>query len=219
MSTNPTTPNLPDYVAFLTGVVGIPNAFLPTLLGTATDGSTAFLIDASEDWNPDQWAGFMVTDMTQGLTAVVDSNSAQSLTFVDELARPVVGGDMYLISPDVVPTSFAIAMEIVNGTIAQASARMYVLAVYNLAADRLINYALDVEHQTYFTDLRKMLRLNDPIIGVPAAANDGGTSVAILNPEQMKTFTLQDLETLRTPYGRQYIGIAQKYGPSIWGIS
>ena len=219
MAATPTTPNLTDYVSFLSGVVGIPIEFLPTLLGTATDGTTAYLVDSTQNWNPDQWDGYTVTDLTQGLSTDVATSSTDTLSFVDSLSAPVIAGDEYLITPQVVPMSLSIALEIVNPALACASAMMYGLAVYNLATDRLINYAVDQPGQTWFIDKRKEFRLADARVGVVASASNGETSMSYLNPEQMKLFTLQDLETLKTEWGRRYMGIAQKYGLSIWGIS
>lgn len=122
-------------------------------------------------------------------------------------------------SDPMIATTLKIALEIVNAILNMGSATLYTLAVYNLGADRLINFANDIDGQSYFKDLRKELRILDVRVGVPSAANDAGTAVSILNPEQLKTLTLADLQTLKTPYGRQYMGIAQDFGPTIWGLS
>lgn len=120
----------------------------------------------------------------------------------------------------IIPVSLAIACETVNPALLVVPT-LYTLAVYNLAADRLINYAPDQPTQTYFKDLRgpKQLNLNSVSVGVPSATADQGTSAGILNPEFMKTMTLLDLGTLRTNPGRAYMEIALQYGSSIWGAS
>jgi hypothetical protein len=123
------------------------------------------------------------------------------------------------VAPEVVFTSFWVSLAIVNPVIGVGSGRLYVLAVYNLAADRLINYARDQPNQTYFEDKRDNLKIYLPRVGVPSSANDNGTAVGILNPEFMKTMTLRDLQTLKTPWGRAYMEIALDYGPNIWGVS
>ena len=64
----------------------------------------------------------------------------------------------------------------------------------------------------------KDLKLDKPSVGVVAASSDESTSTNLLNPEQMKYFTLRDLQMLKTPYGREYLGIAQSVGP-IWGVT
>jgi hypothetical protein len=118
----------------------------------------------------------------------------------------------------IIATSLQIAQDIVNCKIAAGSADLYVLAVYNLAADRLINFAPDVADQSYFKDLRKDLGLSSVSVGVPSQASDNGTAVGILNPEQMKLLTLANLQMLKTPQGRQYLGIAQSVG-TLFGVS
>lgn len=217
------TPNISDYIAFLSGVAGIPPADIaqvfPMPSGTATGGDIGSLIDGTQNWKPDQWAsGFSVIDETLGQMVEIDSNDPATLFFVTQLTDPVQLGDSYQIIPDIVLTTLDIAREMVNETL-QVSPNIYTLAVYNLATDRLINYANDVPGQTFFQDLRKQFRLTDVSVGVPSQASDQGTAVGILNPEQLKLLTIQDLQTMKTPYGRVYMGFAQAYGQTIWGLS
>jgi len=96
---------------------------------------------------------------------------------------------------------------------------VYVQAVYNLATDQLFNWASDVAGQTYFSSKRKDWNIFTLSVGVASQASDQGTAVGILNPEQMRLFTLQDLQTLKTPWGRRYMAYAQMYGRSLWGLS
>ncbi len=216
---NPTTPNLGDYLVFLLGVVGIPSAQFASASGTATAGSTTTLTDTTQTWTVNQWAGYAVQDTTQGAVTYVASNTANTLTLSPALTLPVTTGDGYLVLPAIAAETFSVAMDITNDALSQAAGSQYSLAVYNLGADRLINYATDIAGQTFFTDLRKELKITTLSVGVASSANDQGTSVGILNPEAMRMFTMMDLQTLKTPYGRTYMGIAQQYGPSIWGVT
>jgi hypothetical protein len=161
--TNPTTPNVTDYTAFLYSVAEIQPGVLPS---------------TSED----------------------------------------------------IPLSLSVAVATVNealqlgGTYANAATgivtlSLYVLAVYNLATDRLVNWANDVPGQTLFKDTRDAMGLMRPAVGVATSAADQGTAGTLINPEQLKMLTLDDLQTLRTPWGRRYLGIAQAYGTVIWGLS
>lgn len=216
MFTNPTTPNATDYLAFLYGTVGIPEENFPSTAGVATGGSLTTLSDTSQTWTVNQWGGYVLSDTTQRQSLSVLSNTSTQLTFA-AVTLPVNAGDAYLVTPPVLLASLTIALATVNDMLT-CTGVMYVLAVYNLAADRLINYASDVPGQTYFKDLRKGFRLNDVSVGVPSAASDQGTAVGILNPEFMKTMTLADLQTLKTPYGREYMSIALSVG-TLWGLS
>ncbi len=123
------------------------------------------------------------------------------------------------LSPNVLPvnspaitTAFAIAMEIVNPAIAAASAIIYQQAVYNLAADTLINIAQDQDGYTVFIDARATYGINAFLPGEISAASDQGTSESVMTPDWVRTLTLAQLQNLKTPYGRVYLGYAQTYG-------
>jgi hypothetical protein len=218
---NPTTPNLQDYLSFLySGAVGVPPANLPSVVGTVTGATATSLTDTAQTWTLNQWNGDTVADITLGEQATVTATTPPgTVAFTPAVVVVPVVGDTYVIAPDVVFTSLKVALEIVSPRLGCASSTIYTLAVYNLAADRLINYAPDVLDQTYFADLRKQFNLLSVSVGVTAQASDQGTSVGMLNQEQMKLFTFQDLQTLKTPMGRQYMAFAQTYGRSLWGLS
>ncbi len=104
----------------------------------------------------------------------------------------------------------------------------YLLAVYNLGGDILVNIAQDPSDapvvpgtnppMKFFAYTRKSLNLNSFVTGVITSTSDQGSSESMDVPEQVKTFTLADLQNLKTPWGRAYIGIAQSVG-SDWGLS
>lgn len=71
----------------------------------------------------------------------------------------------------------------------------------------------------YFANARKQLKLNSFFPGVVASANDVSTGVGLQLPGFMQNLTLEDLQLLKTPYGRAYLAIAQKYGPNAWGLT
>lgn len=96
---------------------------------------------------------------------------------------------------------------------------IYVQCVYNLAADNLINYAPDKPGSTYFAKLRKKLNINGFVSGVVQGSSDESTSVNLVVQEAAKAFTLADIQNLKTPWGRTYLGLAQAYGPSTWGMN
>ena len=96
---------------------------------------------------------------------------------------------------------------------------LYALAVYNLAADRLVNFAQDQDGQTIFADFRNTLGLDAFVSGVVSSTGDEGTSMSLTVPQQFERFTVFDLQTLKTPWGRTYIGFAQMAGPNVWGLN
>ena len=124
-----------------------------------------------------------------------------------------------------IPFSFDVALAIVNRTLSCVSL-MYTIAVYNLAGDWLINVAQDQPDAPnvpgskppapFFANMRQVLKIDSFIAGVVQSSGDEGTNQSLLVQDAAKDFTLDDLQRLKTPWGRQYLAIAQKYGPSIW---
>ena len=96
---------------------------------------------------------------------------------------------------------------------------VYVAAVYNLAGDLVVNFAQDQQGRKFFDRKRKELNINGFVSGVVGAASDESTSTTMVVQEAAKNFTLQDLQSLKTPWGRMYLSLAQAYGPSIWGLT
>lgn len=110
------------------------------------------------------------------------------------------------------------ALSTVSLLLLYGGCNIYSQAVYNLAGDFLINSAHDQPDQTFFTDLRSAFNINSFIAGVIETASDNSTSMNETIPQQFNNFTIADLQNLKTPYGRQYLAIAQKAG-GLWGVS
>lgn len=146
----------------------------------------------------------------------------------------------------VIGMAFAVALAIVNpalrivGVPSQDSTgaqltggqtyTIYALAVLNLAADNLINYAQDVPGAPpvdgsgnpglpFFAWTRKQLNINGFVSGVVQSTSDESTSMSLVVQEAAKAFTLKDLQNMKTIWGRTYLGYAQSYGPSTWGLT
>lgn len=137
--------------------------------------------------------------------------------YIDYLRNIVGISTTYL--PNNNPTiemSYGIAIEIVNIQLADISSNIYTLCVYNLATDNLINFAQDQPGQCYFVDLRASFKINSFVPGVITESHDESTGQSLLNPEFMKNLTMSNLQMLKTPYGRNYMGLAQSYG-TLWG--
>lgn len=135
------------------------------------------------------------------------------------------------ISPLVLPPNspiieyaYNVAFMIANPILAAAGCppngqwSIYALAVYNLGGSNLVNFAQDQEGRTYFAELRERLGIAVFTPGVTASSGDAGTSEALLNPEFMRTLTLQNLQSIKDPWGRQYLMFAQSWGP-LWGLT
>lgn len=220
-------PTLAGYIAFLTNTAKLEMVNLPPFsgLGTLVEGSTTLTITSA--------TGNLVDN-----AIVTDANASILVTTVVEqplVPNPAVGVGTYQMSAAALTTqaspeaisatnewvlwTFEVALSLVNRAICAASAIQYTLAIYNLATDRVINWAQDIPDQTYFSDLRDKMKLTTPAVGTVTSVGDQGSSVSVVNPEFLKNLTLMDLQDMRTPYGRNYLGIAQQFGPDIFGLS
>lgn len=122
-----------------------------------------------------------------------------------------------------IPLSFAIAQQIVPPQMCWVSPDIYVATTYNLAADRLINFAPDQPNatppnDTYFADLRKKFGINQFRAGVVNTAHDVSTGAGLTVPDWAQSLTILDLSMLNTVYGRTAMGYMQQIG-SLWGLS
>jgi hypothetical protein len=246
---NPCQPNLADYRTFIYGIVLGPRgaSAYPSAAGTVSAGTTASLTDISAKWTPNQWVGCVVFDVTQGWGGIVLSNTATEVDFIvspggvqvidssgafvtDSSGNQVTAtannaglapdaGDQYVIVQAALSESLGMAKCEVNETINCASPLWYTKAVYNLAADRLINFGVDVQGQTLLADFREKFQLLALETGTIGSASDSGTSGSFVVPEQMRQFTFNEIQLQKTPFGRNYMAIAQKYGQSIWAMS
>ena len=73
--------------------------------------------------------------------------------------------------------------------------------------------------ERYFLYARQQYKMTSFVPGVVTSANDLSTGAGLLNPEFMRSLTLENLQLLKTPYGQAYLSAAQKYGPNIWGVN
>jgi hypothetical protein len=119
--------------------------------------------------------------------------------------------------------SYEYAIEFVNELIYQASPILYTQAIYNLGGDFLVNIAQDDStapppYNTYWSNLRQSMQVNNFVPGLINATNDQDTSAAITTPFNLQNLTLGDLQNLKTPWGRMYLSIAQSVG-TMWGLT
>lgn len=118
----------------------------------------------------------------------------------------------------VIVTSLSIALEFVNQQINIISTDLYTLALNNLAADLLIRWASDQPGQNYFANARTAFGLNTFMTGAVSGSKDESTSVSLKMPKFYENLSVFDLQCMQTPYGRQYLAIAQQFG-TLWGLT
>ncbi|WP_175785392.1 hypothetical protein [Burkholderia ambifaria] len=115
--------------------------------------------------------------------------------------------------------AFTMAMNLALQSPCSVPAIVYVLAVYNLGMHRLLKVAQDTPPSTYFATQRANFKMLSFVAGVVQSAGDQGTSNSLIAPDFLKNLTMQDLDLLKTPWGREYLAYAQQYGPDVVGVS
>ena len=105
---------------------------------------------------------------------------------------------------------------------------LYALAVYNLAADFLVQIVQDPPNAPniqgtnppipYWRWLRQQYGINSASLGVVQSTGDNGTSTGLLLPQQFASFTIANMMQTKTPYGRTYLSLAGSWG-TLWGMS
>lgn len=237
MWVDPCTPNVADYTTFLANIIQSPEVpllsdVLPLSFsgtGTLIQGSNVLTIVSVSSGSLSIAIPYLVIADQQGaipanttLIAQLSGTPGGVGTYqMSNLATATVGTAETITATNwQIVWTLALAVDMVNEAICAASPTLYTLACYNFATDRLINFAQDTTGQEYFQRQRAKLHILDVgPMGTVASASDSGTSAGVLNPEQMRMLTLQDIQMLKTPWGRAYMGIAQSYAPNIWGLT
>lgn len=98
---------------------------------------------------------------------------------------------------------------------------MYTLVVYNCATHILFTITPDVAGQNFFSTARSKegFSLVNPIVGVVAATTDESTTTTLSSPDWTKRITVSQLNFMRTPWGREYLGWIQSAGPYPVGLT
>lgn len=116
--------------------------------------------------------------------------------------------------------SLAYAEKWVYKRLAAVDLGIYLRAVYCLATDRMVNIAQDPPSgaSTVFHDLRSQFSIYSFTSGVISGSSDESTAQSFAVATSLNDLTLADLQNMKTPWGREYLGYAQQ-GYPIWGLS
>lgn len=139
-----------------------------------------------------------------------------------------------------IPYSYNVALAIVNTALQAAGSwqgqngvtySLYEVAVYNLAGDNLINFASDPQNApvyatgpngipyTYFNYQRYQYGCGAFAAGLVESSSTDSTSTSVAVSTSLQNLTFANLQNAKTPWGRTYLGIAQSYGPVVFGVT
>ena len=101
---------------------------------------------------------------------------------------------------------------------------LYTTAVYNLTTSFLLANGQDPTglpvSQQFFGPYQQKYNLRAFVGGVIQSASDESTSSSMVVPKAFDGLTIQNLQNLKDPYGRQYLAIVQSLGSlSLMGIA
>lgn len=228
-------PTLAGFLTFVRNFMGIPSNYLPDdspqigyAYNWALDIVSLSLLSACQQmgaWGPYARAVYNLAGHTLVEWAVDQSYPLASLAWsggsvsgATAVANAILPGDRVQIV-NVSPLAYAgpqnLRYVVVLATPTDTEFQYAVAS--NPGTATLLTGAAVLE--TYFAQLRTKFNLGIFAPGVVASASDVSTSTGLLNQDFMKGLTLEDLQLLKTPWGRAYMAIAQKIGPTIWGVA
>lgn len=89
---------------------------------------------------------------------------------------------------------------------------LYSSAVYNFATHMLMVWAQDQPNNDFFAKIQRQYNLHSLVAGAVEAAKDESTSTQLKLPKFFDGLTFMQLDLMKTPWGRQYLEIAQSVG-------
>lgn len=222
----PPPANVTDYTAFLRQVCGfdatvLPDAspWIPYSLQISLDTVNTVLVCVAPNeavlaqYNlAADWLINYCPDVTPALASLTWSSGVVTAVAVVALPSNLVVGNPF-------PTTLQGQSPLAYSGSVTATATAGNAFTYPLTADPGTETVPGTYTSTFFAGLRTQYGIDNISTGVVTETHDESTGSTFLNPDQMKEFTMGDLQTLKTPYGRAYMAFAQKYGQTLWGWS
>lgn len=231
-----TAPNLTNYQTFITNVMGIGASYLPSSSPFIQHTFDQALNIADTDigqvpaqttsWSPYELAVYnlgghllieFAADQSYAVSAATWSNGLTTLTTA--APHQIAVGDEIAVS-GLSPLPYVLPQpgkgQFVAYLVPDNTHVGYLVKDPGTPTPVLASAAVA---ERFFARARAGFKINSLVPGVVTNASDVSTGAGLLNPEFMRSLTLENLQLLKTPYGRSYLQIAQKYGPTIWGLT
>ena len=218
MFTNPTTPNPADFLTFVLAQ-GVPSSDFPSGALSGASVSTSGALTAT---------AFTGT-VTTGMALVVSTTqpyfylTAWDASTLSGTVSPIPSTTLSDVNLSVYTPSLLWALQYAVDHCLKGSGFIpvstYLLAAYNLGMHQLLKIATDIPGQTFFSGAREQYKLLSFTGGVISSASDQNTASTIAVPDLLKDLNLSNLDLLKTPWGREYLGYAMNFGPYVVGMS
>ena len=233
----PQPPNVTDFTTFLRNIAGIGTGYLP-------DGSLYITYALDQALNivnialaiavstPGAWSIYQLAVFNLGTAMLVEfappqSWTVASISWAANLVTVTTSAPHTIAPQDVVAISGVSAAGSTpkgyNGTFTVASVPDDTHVTYPLAPNPGTGTpgAGAAVTQQFFVIARGKMGYNVTAFqpGVIGSTSDQGTSASYATPDFMRGLSLYDLQLLKSPFGRAYLALAQRYGPAAWGLS
>ena len=218
MFTNPTTPNPADFLTFVLNQ-GVPSSDFPSGALSGASVSTSGALTATSSTGTVTTGMALVVSTTRPYFTLTEwdaSTLSGTVSPIPSTALSDVGLSVY--TPSLLwALQYAVDHCLKGSGFIPVST--YLLAVYNLGMHQLLKIATDIPGQTFFSSARTQYGLLSFTGGVVSQASDQNTSSSVAVPDLLKNLNLSNLDLLKTPWGREYLGYAMNFGPYVVGMS
>ncbi len=232
----PQPPNVADFTIWVRNVMGVSAAYLPDsspffqyALNYAINTvnlDIAGLAAKQGSWSLYQLACFNLAGAILVEFAPDVSYSVAGITWLGGIAtlqtaaqHSILPGDKLTIA-GISPNGFN-SNSVKAGYVVVVSALDNTHITYPVVPNpgAVVSTANATASEQFFMNARRGFKIAGFIPGVVSNASDLSTGAGFLNPDFLRGLTLENIQLLKTPFGRSYLGIAQKYGPTVWGIN
>ena len=218
MWTNPQTPNPADFQTFVYGQ-GVPQADLPSGVLSGASISLSGSLTASGSSGTVAQGMVLVLSTSAPYTFITAWDSSTLSGTVSPLPATALSDQTIGTYTPSLVWAFQAAFDRCMSGNGYIPASVYIPALYNLGMHHLLKIGQDVPGETFFQDMRAQYKLLSFTGGVVTSAADQNTSSTVTVPDLFKNLNMSNLDLLKTPWGREYMGYAMNYGPYIVGMS
>lgn len=132
-----------------------------------------------------------------------------------------VAGITVTVMPDGDPgfdRAYAVALAMVPHELNCLDSYIYTDCVYCWGVSVILQFQQDQTGQVYFTNLRNAYGTGNFVPGVISSDADESTSTTMTVGKGLQDLTIEDLQRVKDPYGRQSIAYLQNLG-TLWGLT
>ena len=221
--TNPTAPNLTDFITFCQS-----QGVVPAVLATDSPDfqwALDYAVDRVLYVSPVPVSAYIQACYNLGLHVLIESAQDQTGLGVTSLVWSVGLVTVTAADPLGFTAGKTFPVELVGNAPAAYSGCFTAAAIgastftYPLESNPGAATAPGMFNMAFFASARSLFKLLQLVAGPVQSTGDQGTNTTLVVPDFFKTLTLEDLDLIKTPWGRRYLAYAQKAGPNVFGVS